>query len=239
MHPRFFLIIAALLLSFSAQSFGQTSPAQTPPTTEPFPVPSTFTATLPCADCPAIHESLTLLPNRNYLDVYEYQDRNTSSYALGRWYPIADNTRIILFSGNPPNNYEILDRNHIRKLAPAGSNIPDQYLPTLSRSKTVAIPSGSFTIRGEYVYDPAKGTSRITVCPYRAMLPVSSGGDFASLLNAYGSAHIKNGSPLLISFSGKLAIKPSNQEPFLVVDHFESAWPGKTCISSPDSTEQH
>jgi len=195
-----------------------------------FSVPATYTATVPCADCPGIHESLTFLPGGLYIDRLVYEGRPSTFQSLGRWQRKSDLSQIEIHSGSSPaDTYAIVDRNHIRKLAPEGSIIPAIYLPTFTRAATAALPSSSFSLSGEYNSKP--GESSLTECRSGFALPVSPTGDAPALDHAYQAANLKPDSPLLVSVTGTIALRPGNKSALLIVTHFEHSWPGNSCAS--------
>ncbi|HUO36316.1 MAG TPA: copper resistance protein NlpE N-terminal domain-containing protein [Candidatus Acidoferrum sp.] len=216
------VILAALvgLTSLHAQALARDS----------FKVPATFTATVPCADCPGIHESLTFLPGGLYIDRLVYEERPSTFQSLGRWQRKSDLPQIEIHSGSSPaDTYAIVDRNHIRKLAPEGSNVPAIYLPTFTRTATAALPSASFSLSGEYNSKP--GESSLTECRSGFALPVSPTGDAPALDHAYQAANLKPDSQLLVSVTGTIALRPGNKSALLIVNHFQHSWPGNSCAS--------
>jgi len=227
MFSRKLLFFAALVL-FPAPALV----AQTPS----FPVPSTFTATLPCADCPAIHESLTILPGGIYFDRLVYEGRRSTFESLGRW-SLSSGGSLLSLRASSASDYSILDPSHLRKLAPEGSHIPAMYLPTFTRSAFPAIPSVAFSIRGDYSSAPAD--SHFTDCASNISLPIAAAGDSAALERAYSAAQLKSGATLFVTLSVRIVLEkdPSGRasSAALEVVRVAAASPTDTCSSPPRS----
>jgi copper homeostasis protein (lipoprotein) len=227
------------LLAFLAAPLTPASHAQTPPPT-PFPIPSTFTATLPCADCPAIHESLTFLPGGIALDHLVYAERNVSSQSLARWTAYSDASRLSIHSSGAAGRYSIIDANHIRKLAPVGSNTPDAYLPTFTRADKPAIPSEPLSIRGEYVH--GKAASSITECDSHVTIAISPSGDNDGLDTAYNAANLKPMNPLMVKLTGKIVLERRHPDSapaaHFQVTHFDQSWT-RHCTIPPWTIRQN
>lgn len=224
MYPRAFFAVAvyAFPLLFVHALAGHISSAAS------FSDPATYTATLPCADCPAIHESLTFLPDGLYIDRLVYEGRNTTFQALGTWKKISNRSQLSLRSGNSSSDtYSIVNSRYIRKLAPQGSNIPSIYLPAFARAASPGLPSAAFSLRGEYVSRP--GRFQLTECQSQVALMVSPKGDATALDRVYAAAHLSPGSALLVSLIGKIALRPDGKSALLIVGRFERSWPGKSC----------
>lgn len=213
-----FAILFALLVStpgLIAQS----------PSAPPISVPSTFSGTTPCADCPAIHESLTFFPGGLYLDRLVYVGRNTTAEFLGHWAFSDDASLLNLLSGTAAGSYAILDADHIRKFPPAGSNIPTRYLPTFSRAGTPTIPTAAFPIHGQYVSNGADST--LTQCDTGISLPVSSEGEAAALNQAYSSANLKPPASLLVTVKGRIVLENKSGDaptPAVEITHLDGSW---------------
>lgn len=208
------------------------SPSQIPSPASPFPIPSTFTAILPCADCTAIHESLTFFPGGLYLDHLVYEERPNTFGSLGNWETSADNSHLILKSGSAASTYSIIDATHIRKLAPAGSDIPAAYLPTFTRSSSPSFPTPVLHLRGNYV--SRHDGSTFTECDSQiALVPLMGPVVPLALEKAYNSAHLEAGKGLFIHITGKLVIRKISDPPqpatFLEIDHFDLGAPNESC----------
>lgn len=206
--------------------------SQIPSPAAPFPIPSTFTATLPCADCPAIHESLTFLPGGLYLDHLVYEERPATFDSLGNWEISADRSQLVLKSGSAASTYAIVDGIHIRKLAPAGSNISAAYLPTFARSPSPSVPTPTLHLRGDYISRP-DGSTFVECDSHFALIPLMGPVVPLALEKAFNSARVEAGKGLFIHLIGKLVIRKSSEPPqpatFLEIDHFNLGAPHESC----------
>ncbi|HTV60320.1 MAG TPA: copper resistance protein NlpE N-terminal domain-containing protein [Verrucomicrobiae bacterium] len=223
MHLRPFLALTLLLLL--ALSLPVPALIAQSPSAPPISVPATFSGTSPCADCPAIHESLTFFPGGLYLDRLVYEGRNTTAEFLGHWAFSDDGSLLTLLSGSAAGSYVILDGDHIRKFPPAGSNIPASYLPTFTRAGTPTIPTPAFSIRGQYVSNGPDST--LTQCDTEISLPVSSEGDVATLNQAYSTANLKPPASLLVAVKGRIVLEKKSGDsptPAVEITHVDGSW---------------
>jgi copper homeostasis protein (lipoprotein) len=223
------------LLAFLAALSAPAPHAQTPAPADPFPLPSTFTATLPCADCPAIHESLTFLPGGIYLDHLVYEDHPHAFDSLGHWETSDDGSQLTLTSGSAASAYSIIDATHIKKIAPAGSNIPAAYLPTFTITSSPSVPTATLHLRGDYISDPNGSTftecdSQIALIPLKGPVPLA-------LEKAYASAHLEPGKGLFAHITGRLVIRKSSASSrpitLLEIQHFDRATSSESCATRP------
>jgi copper homeostasis protein (lipoprotein) len=89
------------------------------------------------------------------------------------------------------------------------------------------VATGMFT----YFADAAS----IVLCPDGRRLPVAMQGDYLALERAYTAADkAQPGHPLLVSFDGRIALRPNAEEsqpprPTLVVERFGKVWPRESC----------
>ena len=80
-------------------------------------LPATFVGMLPCADCPAIEQTLTLRADGLYHLRLIYQDKPNSTYTeLGRWAIDASGKRLTLLSGATLSLMERMDNTSLRQL---------------------------------------------------------------------------------------------------------------------------
>ncbi|HET7564897.1 MAG TPA: copper resistance protein NlpE, partial [Gemmatimonadaceae bacterium] len=61
--------------------------------------PATYTGELPCADCPGIQLTATLLPDSTFRLRRVYQGRPTVVHDLGRWSVEENGTQLVLRDG--------------------------------------------------------------------------------------------------------------------------------------------
>jgi len=85
--------------------------------------------------------------------------------------------------------------------------------------------------RGMYVYLADAG--RFSDCASGATFPVAQVGENIALERAYTAARTKAGAPVLVTLRGHLEERPAmegdRRAVHLVVDRFDSAWPGAAC----------
>jgi copper homeostasis protein (lipoprotein) len=108
-----------------------------------------------------------------------------------------------------------------------GHNDRLQRLPRYAPIEPRIVATGMFT----YMADAAS----IVLCPDGRRLPVAMQGDYLALERAYTAIDkAQPGQPLLVSFDGAIALRPSAEEsqpprPTLVVERFGKTWPRETC----------
>lgn len=109
--------------------------------------------------------------------------------------------------------------------------------PDSSTASGVAIqepnPSGMMTVEGMYAYMADAGVFKD--CATGVQWPVATEGDNATLEQAYTSAKIEPGSPLLVTVDGRVDMRrkvdAAGKENVLIVERFVRVWPNETCGS--------
>lgn len=238
MHTYRFAVFILLTVFLVPASLSQSLPSPTPvapPASSSFHAPATYLGTLPCADCPAIHESLHFLPDGIYIDRLVYEERNTSFQSIGRWSINAEENQLTLRSGDAaPVIYAILGVRSLRKVPPKGSRVPAKYLPVLDLDFEPYFSSDPIAIRGEFLAGPHGPI--LTECQSGVDILVSHDSDATALNQAYSDAHLPPGSSLLVSLTAKFFCDKTSFGPInynwvtrLEVIHFEASYPGKSC----------
>lgn len=114
-----------------------------------------------------------------------------------------------------------------------------KHLYILARLPQAALIEPHLELTGMFSYMADSGS--ITLCADGGRLPVAMEDDFKALQAAYRQAGAQAGQPLLVSFDGAIAERPSMEEsrpprPTVVVKRFLNVRPGETC-GSPVSDE--
>ena len=94
-------------------------------TARKFGAPATYTGRLPCADCPGIRLTVTLLPDSTYRLRQVYEERPAVYHQVGRWSVDEKGTRLILVSGtSPAQRFQIVGLDSLWALAAREYNDP-------------------------------------------------------------------------------------------------------------------
>ncbi|HET8656414.1 MAG TPA: copper resistance protein NlpE N-terminal domain-containing protein [Longimicrobiaceae bacterium] len=186
----------------------------------PGPEPSAATALLgsysgvvPCADCPGIRYSLTLLPDSiavrrmTYLEADDGKDVTFSE--LRGWRLAADGPRVVLYGATgAPQLLAVAPGGRKLSMLDAGGNpIRSGLNFDLARADTSAGAPAPLTLRGHYRYMADAGTFQ--ECETERSFPVSREADNAALERAYLGAVHRAGQPLLVSLVAWVAMRPS------------------------------
>jgi heat shock protein HslJ len=128
-----------LLATLACHSHG-TDVASAGPT--PLPVPATYAGTLPCADCPGIRLTLTLLPDGSYRLRQTYADRPGTFDETGRWEIQGDGAPTVVLRAaeggrNGPRRFRVGGRDALLPLTLNGKPFPDSASTVLRREGSV------------------------------------------------------------------------------------------------------
>lgn len=221
-------------------------PAAEPPATDSGPpaveAPASYTGTLPCADCPGIEWTLTLLEDgayrlrRVYLEAEDGEDR--SFVEVGQWEPDGRDDRLVLRGRDEgPVRLEVKDAETLRLLDQQGRPIESQFSHELEQLAEVDRIADVFPMRGEFIYMADAG--RFTACGTATSLPVAQEGDNAALERAYLEATEEPAAPVLVTFDGSYAMRPpmegDGMEEVVIVEAFGEARPGERCEGAVDA----
>lgn len=234
--------IAALGACASAPSgpgADSASPGPAPGTTVA--TPATYAGTLPCADCPGIEWTLTLLEDGSYRLRRVYLEAeaggNRAFVELGRWDGDAASGRLALRGGSDgPIRFAVVDAQSLRLLDRRGQTIASSLDYALARRATLDRIDEAFRMRGEFVYLADAG--RFTPCGTRVSFPVAQVADNAALERAYLAAAAEPAAPVLVSFDGRFAMRAPMEgdglREFVVVEGFGEAHVGQGCEGAVD-----
>jgi len=212
----------------------QPAPAAAPGPAVGFALPATFAGVMPCADCAGIAQTLTLRADGLYRLRRTYLDKPDGPFAeLGRWMADASGKRLTLRSGSEILLFEVKDNTTLRLLDRLGQPITSNANLDLRRSAQVDPVNEPLRWRGEFVYLADAAT--FTDCASGLHWPVAMTADYQTLERNYLQSRSAPGKPLLVSFDGRLEVRPSMEGPpreQMVVDRFGSSQPGVSCGSA-------
>lgn len=201
-------------------------------TARKFGPPVTYAGKLPCADCPGIQLTVTLLPDSTYRLRQVYEERPAVSHQLGRWSVDEKGTRLTLSSGaSRAQRFEIVGADSLRMVDAEGNPIQSKLNYGLGRLARVDPIRDTMDLRGTYVYMADAG--RFTDCGSGASFPVAKVGANAALERAYGEARTEPGAPALVVLRGHFEELPSaegdKQIEHVVVDSVGQVTAGAAC----------
>ena len=206
-------------------------------------VPSSWIGTLPCASCPGIDWTLTLLPDGTYRLRQVYREaeagRDRSRVELGSWSLDEAPERLILRGGaDGAVRFKVRGTDRLRLLDRDGAPIASELPYELSRSSAVDRIGEVVPLRGEFRYLADAGL--FTDCrAYGVTYPIAHEADNAALERAYLDAAAEPGGPVLVAFQGRFASRPAMEgdgvEEAIVVERFERVFPGERCESAVDA----
>lgn len=222
----------ALLLACSVPPDGRDAPAGGPPRLD---APATFAGRLPCADCPGIELTVTLLADGTFRlrQVRLGEAPPTPVHDLGTWVEESPGS-LVLRGSEAPWRLRAFDGDSLRVVDAGGGTIDPEGAPTLVRSQALDPVDDVQPLRG--MYAPAAGGARFTECRTGSPFRVAPEGDAPALHEAYLDAGPPAGEPLLVTLRGRLLRRPATQGgdlDVLVIEGFERAWPGVGCEGAP------
>lgn len=230
------LLLALVLL-------GGNAPAQTGKTDAAVPpiAPASYAGRLPCASCPGVDWTLTLLSDgsyrlrRVYLEAEKGEDR--TAVTQGRWATGGSPDRLLLQgSRDGPIQLRAAEADALELLDRQGKPMASDANHSLRRLETLDRIAGPMAMRGEFRYMADAGL--FADCRTGLAYPVAHAGDNAALERAYGQARTEPGAPVLVRFAGRYEPRPSMEgdgpKEFVVVDRFEAAETGKRCEGAVD-----
>lgn len=203
--------------------------------------PASYTGTLPCASCPGIEWTLTLLDDGSYRlrQVYlEAEDgENRAQVELGRWYGGARADRLLLQGREEgPIHLAVVSAETLRLLDRQGQPIDSAFDYNLRRLPELDRIADVFPMLGEFTYMADAG--RFADCRTRTSLPVAQEAANAALERAYLQAAAQPGAPVLVSFDGRFAMRPPMEgeglQEAVIVESFGEARAGERCPGAVD-----
>ena len=198
-----------------------------------FALPATFAGVMPCADCAGVAQTLTLRADGLYRLRRIYLDKPDGPFAeLGRWTADERGKRLTLRSGSESLLFEVKDNATLRLLDRLGQPITSNANLDLRRTAQVDPISEPLRWLGEFRYLADAAT--FTDCASGLRWPVAMTADYQTLERNYLQSRSAPGAPLLVSFDGRIEVRPAMEGPpreQMVVDRFGSSQPGAACGS--------
>ena len=194
--------------------------------------PATFRGLLPCADCPGIDATLTLVPDQTYRLRMVYRERGPDAVnlELGVW--VDEGGTLRLRSGQ--DGEMVFGKVHADTLRPldgGGAVLPAGTSFALVRSPDVDRVEDPMILRGMMTSLP--GAASFVECATGVSFDLAPGMEFPAAERAYLAARLDPGEGLLVSVRGSLLWPPGagGQASALEVHAFLEAWPGSGCGS--------
>ncbi|MCB1842171.1 MAG: copper resistance protein NlpE N-terminal domain-containing protein [Halioglobus sp.] len=203
-------------------------------------LPTTFTGTLPCADCPGIDYHLNLFQDGVFYLRMRYQDRPDGQFDdIGRYLLSADGSLLSLQGGREaPLRFTVENPDSLRLLGLDGAAIVSELNYSLQRQAALLPIAPRLLMRGMYRYMADAG--RFTECITGRDMPVATEADNAAMEAAYSQARSAPGAPLLVSVEGQIAprmpMEGTGPIDTLVPERFISVFPGETCAGRMEDT---
>ena len=194
-------------------------------------LPATFTGELPCADCPGTVYELNLFDDKVFYLRITYLDRGDDAAFddVGSWGTDPEGSILALWGdGEAPIQFRIVDPDTLRLLDREGQDIVSSLNYDLRRSAEFSAIEPQLSMRGMYTY--MADAALLTDCLTGRRLPVAMEADNVALERAYLEAQRRPGDELLISFEGRIALRPPMEgdglRPMVIVEQFTGVWPG-------------
>jgi copper homeostasis protein (lipoprotein) len=197
---------------------------------------TTFSGTLPCADCPGIRWQLDLWPEGRFHLRREYVDRDAFANQLGRWRVDLRGARLILEGsektrGNAPVSLAISDADTLRLLDTRGQVIESTLPYELRRQANFEPAVFAATFSGEFRY--LADAAGVQECATGHRYPVLMEGAYLAVERAYLNAVQTSGEPLFLTFDGELlnrqAMEGEGPPQSLRINRFLGFEPGRSC----------
>lgn len=219
-NPR--ILLLTLLLPVSAgchfKAERETKPAPTAHVATAKPVnvdiaiqpPVTFAGMIPCADCPGINDTLTLLSGGMALQRFTYLEaengKNLSFVELMSWRRTKGGRQLLL-EGTPENTqrFAISNERTLSMLDQQGNPIKSELNYDLVRADKVDPIEDLLSLRGYYSY--MANAAAFKECQTGRSFPVSQETGSVSLNRAYLNAVEKPGEPLFMTLTGRLKMR--------------------------------
>jgi copper homeostasis protein (lipoprotein) len=196
-------------------------------------LPSTFSGTLPCADCPGIRYRLNLWPDGVFHLTREWLERGAAESELGRWRRDPARDAIVLQGERrTPLQFEVIGPRILRQLDVRGEPIESDLPYELTSDGSLQFLELSAKLRGLFTYmADAPGFEE---CLTGRFYPVAMEEDYIELERAYLAADKpRAAAPLLAVFDGRITRRPPMEGDgdiaAVVVERFAGLFPDQTC----------
>jgi copper homeostasis protein (lipoprotein) len=205
--------------------------------------PVSFAGTIPCASCPGIRMTLTLMPDHTFRLRQTYvgakDGEDDTFHDFGRWALTDEGRMLILFGGiEPPQRFGLKSLEALNMLSSEGEPIRSELNYELDRTAQIDLISEPMRLRGIYRYMADAGL--FVECHSGKSFFVAQEGDNATLESAYIAARPEPGAEVLVTITGHIARRPKmegeGEVEMVVVDKFGKVWPGDTCLPKSEAS---
>ncbi len=199
-------------------------------------LPAAFSGDLPCADCEGIRYELDLVSDSAYFlrATYIGRGEHAVSDRIGSWSIVSGMgmEKIVLWDeAGPAEQFQIVDSNTLRKLDRQGHPIETDLNYDLTRVVDGPALEPQLAMRGMYRSTGVRG--EITECQSGLEMLVAEEIDAKALEEAASRALADEGSSVLVSFEGRIELRPVAEggglRRVVVVERFDGAWPRENC----------
>ncbi len=208
----------------------------------PLPLPSVYSAEIPCTNCPTIKVYLTLRPDSLYFLRISTTNAETGveevKAEIGAWkYVAAGRTILLATYDNVARTLLITPEFNLRVVKVSGGIIPPDVNYDLVRDE--ANPGYNDVARVQGMYSYTADAGRFTECLSGASFPVVAEDENAGLERAYMNTPHGQGDQLLVTLDARLISRPAvggiGYEEAVVPVHFVNIRPGIDCTGEKSS----
>ncbi len=200
-------------------------------------LPATFIGELPAASGGPVRWQIDLLPGQRFQSRQTFVGRPEPNAFddVGLWRFDRAANKLALRGARETRLWLEPDGVALRMLDPQGRRIASAsgLNDRLTRQRQATPIEPRIVATGMFTYQA--DAASIVLCPDGRRLPVAMEGDYPALERAYSATDkVQPGQPLLVSFDGTIALRPSAEDsqpprPTLVVERFGKVWPRETC----------
>ena len=207
------------------------------PDTTPSERNTTFSGSIPCADCRSQTMTVTLFRNHTFRLKRVYSGLRTGGsktvYDLGRW--SRKGSRLVLDNGERwPLQFRFVSGSEIRLLDQRGNEIVSKLDYSLRKTPFVDMLSGPMPLRGGFRYMADAYT--FSECKTGKTYPLVFERPNGTVESKYLALRPAPGKSLMATLKGRFVMRrPEKGAPareHVVVRSFGRFWPGATCKSS-------
>ena len=236
------LLLVTLLLSGCVAASNQPVVTDESGAVCPLPLPGTWSAAIPCRDCPPTSASLSLRPDRLYFLRVVTTDSKTGSdrvqAEIGVWKYVAQGGVILLTTyDNVARTLRILPGNTLRVIKVSGGIIPPDVNYDLRFEE--GNPGYSDVVRMRGMYTMAEDSGVFVECLSGATFPVEREEQNAALERAYMNTPHGHGEQVLVDLDARLKLRPRygsiGYEEAVVPVRFVDIRPGVECNGEKSS----
>ena len=214
------LLILSVTLLVGACGDDRTVPADQSEST----LPGVYAGTFPCQNCPGIRATLWLRPDGRYFLRQRYLEDAESdamtSYSLGRWRWIPDDTVLELQGAGPGRTFTYPDRDTL--LMRTGSDLEHRL------SRQSAAPDFTSTIAMTGMMKTTGGGASFTECRTGLTAPVEGNRELTRFRQQYRRAEAR-GRPAYVELEGRFAWSPDGSLQSFVIERFITVKEGQSC----------